>query len=117
MSLLRSIWRRRIGATPKAFFALLVACNYFAFRVELFAAEEEQNHPVRDVASRSALLSAPTVTWETFDKDNAPKAVTIRVWSGLGLIAVVPPSAALPASSFFFPHPVRDKSPPPLPAV
>ena len=117
MSRLSSIWRRRSGVTLQAIVALLVACNYFAFRVELFPEEDEQNHPVRDCFARTAVFTVPTVTWESFDKDNAAKALTIRVWSGLGLVAVVPPPAALPAPAFVFPHPVRDKSPPALPAV
>ena len=51
--------------------ALLIASNYFAFRVELFSEEELQNNPLPQTG---ASLSAPSVNWETFDKENAPKA-------------------------------------------
>ena len=105
------IWRRRL-ATPKVLLALLLACNYFAFRVELFPSEEELNHPVNDCFPRTVSVTASTLNWETFDKDNAPKAVTIRVWSGLGVVTVVPVLPMPPAPHAAPAHPVRDKSPP-----
>lgn len=105
------IWRRRLAA-PKALLALLLACNYFAFRAELFSSEEELNHPVHDCFPRTVSLTASTLNWETFDKDNAPKAITLRVRSGLVFTAVVPVPPLPPVADAAPAHPVRDKSPP-----
>ena len=53
------------------FFIFILAVNYFVFRVELFENEYDDNHPIiPDTVS----FSASNLTWESFDKDNAPKA-------------------------------------------
>ena len=53
------------------FVALLLASNYFAFQVELFEDEYEANHPR---TYETCSITQPTLTWESFDKENAPKA-------------------------------------------
>src|SRR5258708_18792176 len=53
--------------------SLLIALNYFAFRVELFKDEEVQNHIQPSTADS---IAPSTLNWESFDKDNAPKAFT-----------------------------------------
>ncbi|MBI3364767.1 MAG: hypothetical protein HY033_07660 [Ignavibacteriae bacterium] len=56
------------------YLALLLALNYFAFRVEFFEQEYNDNHhPLFDRIS----LSKASLNWETFDKDNAPPAFVI----------------------------------------
>lgn len=97
----RSLWR---------LFAALIACNYFAFRVELFPDEYEDNHPELFIGVAS--FSQSTLNWETFDKDNAPKAFTIHVDPQITFISFI--SCPLKTNQYTFePHqPVRDKSPP-----
>jgi len=89
--------------------ATIVALNYFAFRVELFEEEYEANHP----APASTLsFSMPTVTWETFDKDNAPQAFTVTVDTRQALLFRQPAERRERAPMHRpFSH-VRDKSPP-----
>jgi len=89
--------------------AALVAVNYFAFRVELFEDEYRENHP-----QYSDLLSftRPTLTWETFDKDNAPQAFVINVETSTHLLSVSPIEYYFNLQSLSDPQPVRDKSPP-----
>ena len=91
---------------------LLLAFNYFSFRVELFRDEDEADHPVQDHFAHTATLGLPTLNWETFDKDNAPKAIKVEPWISLQVIALLPaPSMACTVSRPPF-QPVRDKSPP-----
>ena len=93
--------------------ALLLAVTYLLFRIEPF--EEEYLEQNRGPADRLA-FSTPAVTWETFDKTNAPKAFTVDPGIAIGPLHAITVSrdpldpCALPA------HPVRDKSPPPVPA-
>ena len=95
------------------YLALLVACNYFSFRVELFRDEFEYNHPQK-FEGRS--LSSPTLNWETFDKDNAPKAFCFSGEVRIECISYV--EINLPkVSPFLKPFsPLRDKSPPSNPS-
>ena len=92
--------------------ALLLACNYFAFRVELFSDEYEQNHPATGSTSSQPAYARQTLNWETFDKDNAPKAISVNAWISLKLIASIPDehlfSKLLPREL----QTIRDKSPP-----
>jgi hypothetical protein len=88
---------------------LIVALNYFAFRTELFDNEYKENHPGKpDTVS----FTLSTLNWETFDKDNAPKAFTVNVSVPIELICIV--NAPLQISKFSHQsyHPIRDKSPP-----
>ena len=56
--------------------AFLLVVNYISFHAEFFDNEYEQNH--RTVSSTSS-IDTPSVTWETFDKANAPQAFTFNV--------------------------------------
>ena len=89
--------------------ALLLASNYFGFQVELFDDEYEANH--RQVSSAPA-IGSPTVTWETFDKSNAPQAFVLTVEVAIQPLQVLPSPDVprlLPPPPY---QPVRDKSPP-----
>ena len=89
--------------------SLLVASNYLAFRVELFKDEEARNHPKLRVG---VSYSSPTLNWETFDKDNAPKAIVVHARARIELVGFFAPAPPEPLRS----HPpfqlVHDKSPP-----
>ena len=89
--------------------AVLLACNYFAFRVELFSEEYERAHPAR---TNLPSISAVSLTWETFDKDNAPKAFVVHPATAIVLLfrATQTVAVAIPFCSLF--TLARDKSPP-----
>ena len=90
--------------------ALIVACNYFSFRVEIFDVEAESQY--HDLPHGTAIARS-TVTWETFDKDNASQAFIIEVHAGeerLMFLPAPPPAALQDLQPF---QPIRDKSPPP----
>jgi hypothetical protein len=91
------------------FVALLLASNYFTFQIEPFEEEYEANHP--DIPDGWA-LSQPTLTWESFDKQNAPKAFVFDAVINIELLHLLtsPPVKELPANPQY--QPVRDKSPP-----
>jgi len=92
-----------------SFVALLLATNYFAFQVEVFEEEYQANHRQ---ASTACSIASPTLTWESFDKENAPKAFVvdadIRI-QFLFLFDSDPPTLLLSHTPF---QPIRDKSPP-----
>ena len=90
--------------------SLIVALNYFSFRVELFDREEEASHP--NALFSGLTISSPTVNWESFDKDNAPCAFTVSTAIHVELLSRIhhPPQVHHREFSPF--HPVRDKSPP-----
>ncbi len=92
--------------------ALLVACNYFAFRTELFSEEYEQNHPPCDPFTHEVSVTVPSLTWETFDKDNAPKAFSIQASTHIIFISFVICPPQVQDISSDPQQPVRDKSPP-----
>jgi len=88
---------------------VLFAYNYFAFRVELFDNEYKENHPERsDVLS----IGVSSLNWETFDKDNAPKAFVIHADGQIEFLCYVAYPLQLSNHSFEPYRPVRDKSPP-----
>jgi hypothetical protein len=89
--------------------ALLVAVNYFGFRTELFAREVDENHPA--YFNHSA-FSAPSVNWETYDKDNAPKAFVFHGTARFELLGTL--SRPEPLTVEFYPpyRLIQDKSPP-----
>jgi hypothetical protein len=91
---------------------LLLALNYFCFRTELFGEENEKYHPVVDKLLHGASLSLPSLNWETFDKDNAPKAIRVEPWLSLQFLTLFtnPPTICRIVPSQF--QPIRDKSPP-----
>lgn len=93
--------------------ACILSSNYFAFQVELFDAEYEANHPTPTLAGTHS-LSSPTVTWESFDKQNAPEAFVLNPIlpiEPVGFIPVPHQTGQQPNPQY---QPVRDKSPPPL---
>jgi hypothetical protein len=89
--------------------ACTLACNYLAFQVELFDAENEANHPVH--TSPSGIASS-SLTWESFDKDNAPQAFVVHVELRISCILVLPSDGALPPIPQAPFQIIRDKSPP-----
>jgi hypothetical protein len=89
--------------------AFLLAANYFAFQVELFEAEYEQNHPGRP---EGCAFVAPAVTWESFDKENASQAFVFDAGLRIDFLFTLP-DCTFPAVVTNRPYqPVRDKSPP-----
>jgi hypothetical protein len=80
--------------------------------VELFEDEYEENHPAIDPFMHACTLSLPTLNWETFDKDNAPKAITVLPFLSLTLLLTIP-GHSLPAPvTVYNQQIIRDKSPP-----
>jgi hypothetical protein len=114
-------WRRRplkyLGCvTLWHALALLLACDYLAFRIEPFGDEYESAHPNVDLFSRHQTLTCSTLNWETFDKDNAPKAFQIVVDPPLERVIGIIMDSAYRAPDFAVFFPIRDKSPPVLSA-
>ena len=96
------------------FVALLLATNYFAFQAELFEEEYEENHPK---PAETCSLNRPSITWESFDKQNAPEAFVVDAGIQLEfLFLCVAPHVKelLPNPQY---QPIRDKSPPPIKSV
>jgi hypothetical protein len=95
--------------------ALLVAINYLGFRTELFAAEFEENHPA---LSNQCTFTTSSVNWETYDKDNAPKAFVFHGTIRIELLGTLSRGESLTLEF----HPqyrlIQDKSPPePSPSI
>ena len=105
------LFLRRRSALSRLFrgVALVLALDYFSFQVELFDEEYEANHP-RHRTGES--VSSPTLTWESFDKDNAPPPYAFDAIVTDELIGFLP----VPAAAVVSPHhpfrDLRDKSPP-----
>lgn len=89
---------------------LLFACNYLTFRVELFAEEYARAHP--QYAGSTSTVASPTTTWESFDKDNAPKAFAFQAQIILTMLGVRGDALFPPAPHVSTSEPIRDKSPP-----
>ncbi len=88
---------------------MTLSCNYFAFQVELFDAEYEQNQPL---PTESNSLYNPTLNWESFDKDHAQQPFVVDALLRFECLVVLRPIYVvrfLDEPSF---HPTRDKSPP-----
>lgn len=97
------------GLTLYKLIALVLATNYFAFQVELFEEEYEANHPKQ---YGSCSITQPTLTWESFDKENAPKAFVVDAdfqLQFLFLFGLEHPTPLRLHTPYWF---VRDKSPP-----
>ena len=91
------------------YIALILAANYFAFQVELFEDEYEQNHrPV----SRTSAVGSPTTNWETFSKTEAAKAFVVTVETILQFLHPVPVEPVTRIHLVIQRDLVRDKSPP-----
>lgn len=89
--------------------ALILATNYFSFQVELFEEEYEANHPKQ---YESCSITQPTLTWESFDKQNAPLAFVFDAGLEihyLFLLEAEPTAIRLPHIQY---QPIHDKSPP-----
>jgi hypothetical protein len=89
--------------------ALALACIFFLFQTELDHEEYQRNH--RQLAAGPS-IAAPSLTWETFDKQNAPKAFVVTVDKGYSCLVVLHADAGLLLPPSVSLHPVRDKSPP-----
>lgn len=99
----------RLSGAFRARIALLLAVTYLGFQFELDPEEYLEQH--RPPAERPT-WSTPSVTWETFDKTNAPEAFTVEP-----CLPIVPVSPVIICDDLLDPfappaHPVRDKSPP-----
>ena len=92
-------------------FSLLFAFTYIAFRTEVFHDEYDENHPC---TGTQTCYSTLTLNWESFDKDNAPKAFVIDCTVILERILFVAPEPLPVFHSLQSYELVRDKSPPPL---
>ncbi len=87
----------------------IVALNYAAFRLELFDDEYAENHPAFPTGIS---FSKPTLTWETFDKNNAPEAFVFNARVAIEPLSISPPVVF---ANKFAVEPlelIRDKSPP-----
>jgi hypothetical protein len=93
--------------------ACVIALTYFGFRTELFDNEYAENHAA---VPNGVSFARPSLTWETFDKDNAPQAFVVDVETRTERISSSPDFCAFAAPEFPSAHPVRDKSPPTLPS-
>jgi hypothetical protein len=89
--------------------ALLLASNYFAFRTELIEDEYKENHPER---SNEVSFTLNGTNWETFDKDNAPKAFVFQPPQPVVVVWYIAPPEYHFSPSYESFQLVRDKSPP-----
>ncbi len=90
-------------------FAVLLASNYFTFQVEPFDEEYEANH---STLPDDYSINKPSVTWETFDKQNAPKAFVFDAGIRTQFLYVLSFQSVKELPPFQQYQPVRDKSPP-----
>jgi hypothetical protein len=111
---LKRMFRSHPGKCAWRVFTFLFAFNYFAFRVELFSDEYEQNQPATDAFPHQVAVSPPSVNWETFDKDNAPKAITVQPHFMLELMCLAPGEQIFSKDIPRQRELIRDKSPPPV---
>ena len=102
-------WGNSRRSAFHALAALVVAINYFSFRVEIFDDEAEAHY--RNLPHGLA-ITEPTLSWELFDKDNASQAFTIEVRTGIEILLALAPLPASPRQDIRQFQPVRDKSPP-----
>jgi hypothetical protein len=89
--------------------SLLLAADYFAFQVELFDNEYEENH--RPIATTCS-IAAPSLNWESFDKENAQQAFVFDAIVKVEFLFTLdfPRFQFSPPSLPY--QPIRDKSPP-----
>jgi hypothetical protein len=97
-------------STFHALVALLLATNYFAFQAEVFEEEYENNHPERP---EGLAFTHSGLSWESFDKENAPQALVFDAGIRIDVLFTLPPVVLPPACTEQPRQPVRDKSPPP----
>ncbi len=89
--------------------ALILSLNYFSFQVEVFDEEYEANHPAQIEAGA---ISSPTLTWESFDKDQAAQPFVFDAAISFERIATLTEPTAPTPPSIVPEDPIRDKSPP-----
>ena len=89
--------------------SFLIACNYFAFRIELFDDEYETTHPALPY---EISFTVSSLNWEAFDKDNASAAFVIHPETEILFLcfATDTPVSEIPDLQPF--EIIRDKSPP-----
>lgn len=92
------------------FDSIIIDLNYFTFRVELFEEEYEENQPGNLPTDIS--FSKHSVNWETFDKDNAPKAFVIKIDAAFELFFLIQPPFFPQRLNMLSFEIIRDKSPP-----
>lgn len=108
-ALLLNLNMRQYSNIAFKFVAALVALNYFAFRVELFDDEYEQNHPNH---ASVLTISLPSLNWESFDKDNAQQAFIVDAEITNLCLFILPNKFEAQPDAFFPFSLIRDKSPP-----
>ncbi len=91
------------------FVSLLLATNYFLFQIELFEEEYEANHPKK---YETASITHPILTWESFDKENAPQAFVFDAGIQIQILFLLEPERVTALHPHVQYQPVRDKSPP-----
>ena len=89
--------------------ALLLVLNYIAFHAEFFDKENEQNHRL---VSSTCSIDTPSVTWETFDKTNAPKAFVFDAEVTFQIVDCTPQIISSCFVHRVNDNVIRDKSPP-----
>ena len=89
--------------------SLILAVNFLAFQVELFETEYEANHPTPISATS---LSSLTLTWESFDKNNATKAFVFDAGIRTECILTLGFPLFIYSVTEQPLQPIRDKSPP-----
>jgi hypothetical protein len=89
--------------------ALVLACNYFAFQIELFEDEYEENHRL---PSETSAIAGYSANLESIEKDNAPEALYFNAWLRIVCLFVLSPHPASLSVNECPLHPIRDKSPP-----
>ena len=95
--------------------AATLACNYFAFQVELFQDEYEANQPIQSETGDA--ISGPTITWESFDKDHAQKPFVFNAIVEIECVVHLRPILTIPLFEQPSRQLIRDKSPPLFPAL
>ena len=89
--------------------ALVLAFTYFGFQAEVFEEEYEANHPQ---PTNDCAISSPSLTWESFDKNNAPQPFVFDADIRFQCLLLFVPQAYT-SSPYFEPFQlIRDKSPP-----
>jgi hypothetical protein len=89
--------------------AIVLACNYFAFQVELFEDEYEANH---SKPAQSNSLAGTMLSWESFDKDDVQEPFIFDALVTLDFLFTLPSETRTPDGPRVTIHPIRDKSPP-----
>ena len=87
----------------------IVALNYAAFRLELFEDEYKDNHPL---LPNVVAFTPASLTWETFDKNNAPEAFSFNARIAIEPLSSTPTPVLTDEFAYEPQELIRDKSPP-----